>query len=117
MSIVNIEISPFDYLNFKCRRQDAFEKNLEVLNDDGTPFDFTGYTALMQVRKKSGSEVVIEFDSEDGSITLLEGEILIEKDSIDVTSGSYVYDLQLTSDGKRRTIITGNFVVTADLTE
>lgn len=117
MSIVNIEISPFDYVNFKCRRGDAFEKSLEVLNEDGTEFDFTGYTALMQVRKRPGSDVIEEFSSEDASIALNAGEIIIEKDSIVGASGSYIYELQISKDGRNRTIVTGDFVIQSDLTE
>ena len=116
MSIINIKISPFDYVNFSCKKGDAFEKSLEVLNEDGTEYDFTGYTAKMQLRKKEGVEPEEEFTTEDNSIFMEEGVISLNKTSIDGEAGKYLFDLQITKDGRNKTIISGEFTIYPDYT-
>lgn len=117
MSITNVEISPFDYVNFSCKKGDVFERTIEVKNEDDSLFDFTDYTAKMQIRKGEGGAVIETFDSEDNSIVLTEGEVTLAKNAISGASGNYYYDLQITKDEKSRTIISGRFVIHPDYTE
>lgn len=117
MNIFNLSNSPSYYVNFATKKGDSFSKSFEYLNEDDTPFDFTGYTAKMEVRKKEGSEVVEVFDTEDGSIALAEGEILLIKDEITGAAGDYLCDFQLVFEDSKSTLFTGNFKIYPDITE
>ena len=72
---------------------------------DGDPWNFTGYSALMQVRESFDSPVaaitlgtfngMIALGDEQGTITLT-----IDADTTDnLTAGAYVYDMEVTSAG------------------
>lgn len=37
----------------------TFEREFEYTNDDGTPFDFTGYTAAMQIRESAAGDLAV----------------------------------------------------------
>ena len=114
-------------INIFAYKSDNFNVSIEV-NDlvDGelTPFDFSGYTALMKVKRRRGDEdafTVIAFDTSDGSIILDTGTITLVKDSDAFDSirvGKYVYDIELTktADSSVQSIISGSFIVEQDIT-
>ena len=113
--IFNQEVSPFDYVNITCRKGDGFDMEFEYLNDDDTNFDFTGYTAKLQVRKKEGTDVIEEFTTEDGTIILEPGLITLSKETIEGVAGKYLFDLQITLN-TNKTIVSGGFTILPDLT-
>lgn len=98
----------------------TFSRTFEVAID-GTPWDFTGYTAAMQVRASFDSvDAVLTLTDEDG-ITIGEGsfEVMIPADvTEEIAAGSYVYDLEVTSAGGEvtRLLPTAPFVVTPGVT-
>lgn len=112
--IQNIESEPFNYANFSCKKGDSFTKIIEVTNDDDSNFNFTGYAAKVELRKKEGVAAVETFSTSDGSIVLESGLITISKDAITGASGSYKFDLQITKEGKNTTILTGDFTIKPD---
>lgn len=91
---------------------------------DNVLWDFTGYSALMQIRQSFDSEVaaltlgtfngMIALGDEDGTIT-----IEIDADTTEaLEAGSYVYDLEVTSAGGEvtRLLPTAPFTVTPGVT-
>jgi hypothetical protein len=114
-NILNVEISPFGYINFTCRKGDSFIKAIEVENEDLTPFDFTGYSVKMDVRNSEG-DIIESFTTEDSTIILTEGQILFDKSSIDSDAGEYRHSIQFTKDARNQTVATGDFVIFEDLT-
>ncbi len=85
-----------------CQEADDFLFEMDVQNDDETPFSFAGYTAKLQVRKRrvETDPLILEFTTGEG-ITLSSGNIKIEKDAADMVdiSGDYVYDFKLINSG------------------
>lgn len=68
---------------------------------DGTPVDFTGSTAKMQIREKTGSSVVlVELSTANSRITLAADGTLEATLTAEVTAGlkfsDAVYDLEIT---------------------
>lgn len=80
-----------------------------VQSDRSTEFDFTGWQALAQVRKKIDGSLIIEFDSYDGTIEFDGGNIFLiadKNDTVGLSSSEYVWDCQFQDPwGYRRTLI------------
>lgn len=100
---------------------DDWRKLVPVVQSDGsTEFDFTGWQALAQVRKKIDGSLIIEFDSYDGTIEFDGGDMFLiaDKDDTRINPGLYVWDCQfLDSLGFRRTlIIKSDFEIIGDAT-
>ena len=80
-----------------------------VQSDSSTEFDFAGWNALAQVRKKIDGSLIIEFDSYDGTIEFEGGNMFLianKDDTTGLTSGEHVWDCQFQDPwGYRRTII------------
>lgn len=89
-----------------------------LANPDGSAFDFTGYTAAAQVRRRSSdAAIAFEFDvalgGDDGTLTLS----MTPEASAEVAAGTYVWDLQITSaEDVPLTIARGSLRVIADVT-
>ena len=89
---------------------DDWRKLVPVVQSDGsTEFDFTGWQALAQVRKKIDGSLIIEFDSYDGTIEFSGGDIFLiadKDDTTNLTAGLYIWDCQFQdAQGRRRTLI------------
>lgn len=73
----------------------TFTRQFEYLNDDGTPFDLTGYNALFQIRFKPSSALIIEsvpeIDIETGTVSLT----LTAEETSELVLPEYVYGLEL----------------------
>lgn len=82
-----------------AREGDDFHLVIAVKNPNNTNFDFTGYTAKMQVkrRKVETDEAVLSFTVGSG-IVLSSGQINLSKSAsaMQGKSGSYFYDLKIT---------------------
>lgn len=93
-----------------------------TIDTDGTPWDFTGYTAKMQVRESSVSNGTLLDLSTDNYITLSPlGNISITVPpsvTQNVRDGRWIYDLEVTSGGgQKTTLLQGSFIVSPQVTE
>lgn len=83
----------------------TYSVEFEYTNDDGSVFDLTGYTALLQVRDMPSSPTVVL--QVVPSITVLTGIISVTftaAQTATLTNSRYVYAIELTS---------GSFVIRA----
>jgi hypothetical protein len=106
--------------NISYYRGDTYVFVLNPKNSDGTAFDLNNYSGAFQIkssRNPSGAVVLAGTVSVDtpivGSITCA----VDAEDGQDITAGTYVYDVEIEkTDGTIYTLVTGNFVVTDDVT-
>jgi len=120
------------YHDFNCDQGADFDVMLR-LKSGGSPFDLTGYTAIMQVRSSvAAPAVMIELSTENGRITIdAEAGTLTLKMDAEATAAikvpndrsgfpllaRYVYDLLITSpSGGTRFPLRGHFNITAMVT-
>lgn len=114
--------------NIVCEQGTTFTRviTLEYPDpDDPTvflPWDFTGYTARMQVRRTLDSATaMIELTTENGGIEFTnpsQGELTIEmtaSQTADLTS-SGVYDLEIITGSEVSRLIQGNFTLNLEVT-
>jgi hypothetical protein len=92
----------------------TYSRSIEYLNDDGTPFDLDGFTALMQIRFKPDTDLVVEteptIDVETGTISFT---LTAEQTSL-LTECQYVYAIELYAPGDEPTIrLIGGDVLTS----
>ena len=70
---------------------------IPVVDADGEDFDFTGWNAFGEIRKRSDGTLIIDFDSYDSTIIFADGGMYLVADK-DVTAqktpGNYVWDCQ-----------------------
>jgi hypothetical protein len=88
---------------------------------DTTPVDLSGSTILIQVRPSAASATIaLELSTADTSILIggaNRNQITLNK-KVDVTAGSYVYDMNVTfPSGEVKTYIWGNFIVQEDISK
>ena len=89
---------------------DTFALELTVTNPDGTPFDLTGATASMELRRVTDDNTAtpaaiatpLWFDRQQGLVTMQ-----IDRTITENLSGEYRYDVQLQSTGLYQTVIAG----------
>ena len=88
-----------------CHEGDDFVLTMDVKNPDETDFNFSGYTAKMQVRKRrvESDPAILTFETGGAGITLTTGQMSIEKAAANMAgiSGDYFYDLKITDSGSR----------------
>lgn len=116
-------ISPIVY-DLEFTRNDDWVRDIIVWADTAKtiPFVFTGWTAIMQVKKRSsGNAVIATFKTSDGTMVLTEGNIHLDlaKAKTGVPEELYKYDIEFKDDdGDNRTIFgTSDFQVNPDLTD
>lgn len=71
----------------------TFSSGIDLLDDNDEPVDVTGYVARGQIRKHYSSSNAVNFTT-----TLSNGSLVISLTAIqtaNITSGRYVYDLEL----------------------
>jgi len=97
-------------------RGDTFTEEFAFMLD-GVAYDLTGSTPLLQIRVRDGS-LVAQFAV--GSGLAISGNLLIWSISSLVTSGyvpgSYLFDLEISISGQKRTYVSGAFRVVKDIT-
>lgn len=88
-------------------RNDTFIYPIRGWAENGDPYDFTGLTFGMQVKKKreEGEEAIIDIPDEDFSVDQddrgeadgVQNILIIEHaaENMDIEPGDYVYDIQL----------------------
>lgn len=108
-------------MNFTHIKGDTFEAvNFEILIN-GSPIDLTNCVLRMQLRKEYGGVIIKSFTTIGGDgLTITNGTLglfKINKQIIDVTAFSYLYDMELDyQNGDVKTYIKGNFTITNDVT-
>jgi hypothetical protein len=73
----------------------TFTRQFEYLNDDGTPFDLEGFTALFQIRLKPDTELILETVPEIDLQTAMVSLTLTAEETALLTEPDYVYGLEL----------------------
>lgn len=106
-------------LDIVIRRGNTFEKEITVENEDGTPFDFTGYTGeLVVVTNVDDRTPNLSFTAVNG-LTLSEGKIKLYKTATQLKGfrdNSYMYFLKLTyPDSSVYLWLNGKFEVNEEL--
>ena len=106
--------------NLVCDQNTTFNFQF-VIQNDGVPWNLTGYTGTMTVRPFVGaSTTTVVASTANGRIALqAQGRVVVELDATttgDITAGRYAYDLVLNSGGVITRILEGKFVVTGAVT-
>jgi len=113
-------ISPGTY-NMTCYQGATFDKTFTATND-GTPINWTGYTAKLQVRQyiNTSDAAVLTLTTGSGiTAGANDGKIIISATATQtgaIPQGNYVYDLELTSGSYVVRIVQGRFTVDGQVT-
>jgi hypothetical protein len=113
------DLRPAQY-NVKIWRNDTWSQTFAILADV-TPVDLSGSTILIQVRPTpTSASVELTLSTANSSISIGgvdRNQITLNK-KVEVTAGSYVYDMNVTfPSGEVKTYIWGNFIVQEDITK
>jgi hypothetical protein len=104
--------------NIVAEQGATFNLNFRV-ETDGTPWNLTGYTFAMQVRRSSSATATL-LNITSATMTSV-GHVSVTVSAAtmsDVPAGRWVYDIELTSSGNEVTrILEGRFIVTAEVTQ
>lgn len=88
-----------------------------TLEDNVTPADITGYTAVAQIRRGAADSDPVVVTTFTTAVVSPEVSMSLSHDQTELLCGRYVWDLQLTSPaGIVTTILKGNVAVTAEVT-
>jgi hypothetical protein len=94
----------------------TFTRQFEYLNDDGTPFDLTGYSALLQIREAPEAALALE---QVPAIDLATGTFSIEfsaEQTATLTLPAYVYAMELYApDGVVTRLVQGKVTVSPEV--
>lgn len=113
-------ISPATY-NITCYQGATLDKTFTATND-GTPIDWTGYTAKLQVRQyvNTSDTAVLTLTTGSGITALTnDGKVIITATASQtgaIAQGNYVYDLELTSGTYVVRLVQGRFTVDGQVT-
>ena len=104
--------------NIVAEQGATFNLNFRV-ETDGTPWNLTGYTFAMQVRRSTSATTTL-LDITSATMTSV-GHVSATVSAAtmnDVPAGRWVYDIELTSSGAEVTrILEGRFIVTPQVTQ
>ena len=104
--------------NIVAEQGATFNLNFRV-ETNGTPWNLTGYTFAMQVRRSTSSNTTL-LNIDDATMTSV-GHVSVSIPAAimdNVPAGRWVYDIELTSSGEEVTrILEGRFIVTAQVTQ
>lgn len=99
-------------LFIQCRKGDTFEMSFTGVQIDGVDIDNT-YSASMIIRASEGAAALLSWETPN-EITIGTGTISIvaTATSMDVVSGTYLYDLKITyPDTTKQTWLFGTFII------
>ena len=104
--------------NIVAEQGATFDLNFRV-ETDGTPWNLTGYTFAMQVRRStSATTTLLEIN---GATMTSVGHVYATASAASMEAmpaGRWVYDIELTSPGNQVTrILEGRFIVTPEVTQ
>lgn len=104
------------------RRGDTFNGHTFEISQNGTPVDFTDADIKIQFRTTSQSNVVLEWSTGDGSITISGGDNNVinmaskEGSEMDIKAGTYKYDIQVVlPNGVTNTYVKGVMKIINDI--
>jgi hypothetical protein len=104
--------------NIVAEQGATFNLNFRV-ETDGTPWNLTGYTFAMQVRRSTSATTTL-LNLTSATMTSV-GHVTATVNATTMSgipAGSWVYDIELTSSGGQVTrILEGRFIVTAQVTQ
>jgi hypothetical protein len=104
--------------NIVAEQGATFNLNFRV-ETDGTPWNLTGYTFAMQVRRSTSATTTL-LNITSATMTSV-GHVTATVSAAtmaDVPAGRWVYDIELTSSGGQVTrILEGRFIVTPEVTQ
>lgn len=108
-------------LNLQALRNDTFEEMPFALFKNGSPLNLTGAVIRMQLRKVAGGTIGLSLTSvANAGITITnasQGLFKINKQIISAEAHDYLYDIEIDfQDGTVKTWISGNFLITNDIT-
>ena len=108
--------------NILCEQGATFSQVITWTDSEDVAIDLTDYTAKMQVRRSEASpNSSLELSTENGGISLnSSGEVSLtisSADTADISSGQYVYDLEMTTGETTTRLIQGTFTVSAEVTK
>jgi len=109
-------------LNIKHKRGDTFKREFTIVTG-GVPFELTGYTVRMQVKRAGArGEPLLNISTDDHISIIGDDDEIINIDVPDnlmrFIAGVHTYDLQVTSGGGEVTTwLQGDFELTQDVTE
>lgn len=98
--------------NITIEQGATFSRTITVSNPDDTPYDLTGFTARMHIRRDiTSSTIMMQLTTENGRITLSgeDGEVVLSISAADTATidRNGVYDLELVSGGEVHRLIRG----------
>jgi hypothetical protein len=107
-------------LNFTHKRGDTFEAvNFEIMINE-VAVDLTDTVIRMQLRKEYGGVIALNLTSVDNAgltiIDAINGLFKINEQIINIEATNYLYDIQFNFDGEIKTYVSGNFLITNDVT-
>lgn len=118
MASVNLDIS--QRLDITCRKGDTFKLTLNFTDSSGVAIDLSGYVFNMDVRDASDSadvisntvfDYIVNADGTTGKLT-----VAATATEMQVTAGTYIYDLQADVSGTITTWLYGTFTINDDVT-
>lgn len=113
---------PAGYYNITAEQGATFNRVLTWRDASNALINLTGYTARMQVRADySSTSTILSLTTENSRITLggAAGTITLlvaASDMAALSSGSFVYDLELINGATVTRLVQGTFVVNAEVT-
>lgn len=117
-------ITPVVYTIFDMVKNDDWNRDIKVWadTDKTVPFSFTGWTGILQVKKRSfGNAVIAEFKTSDSTMVLTEGNINLNRPKAltDIENGEYRYDLEFkdTASENRTLFKTSPFWIIPEMTD
>ncbi len=104
--------------NIVAEQGATFNLNFRV-ETDGTPWNLTGYTFAMQVRRSANdANTLLNITSATMTSVGHVSATVSAATMADVPAGRWVYDIELTSSGAQVTrILEGRFIVTPEVTQ
>lgn len=107
--------------NFTHIKGDTFEEVPFAIVKNNVVLSLTGAVIRMQLRAECGGLIALNLTSvASAGITITNaagGLFKINKQIINIASGMYEYDLQITfADGSVKTWLSGNFLIECDIT-
>ena len=105
-------------IDYEVWQGDTWNPGTITATLSGTPIDFTGYTATMEIRNGISNDVAVTLTNSSGIILTSLGVITISMTATQTNGllGRYNYDLQMTTGSTIRTYTYGTIEVKNDTT-
>ena len=107
-------------LNFTHKRGDTFNEVPFEIKINSVSVDLSDTIIRMQLRKEYGGIIALNLTSVgNAGLTItdaLNGEFKINEQVINIDAYNYLYDIQFDFDGEIKTYVSGNFLITNDVT-